>query len=198
MAERARYFANTLERVWKVRPALKCVRRYSSRQRSRSYPARGVVSKLSPITKISPLRLVTGLAGAFVAAVCASVVLSCGYALLLATGNETGSADVRGGLLFVAVNAAYVSAQLALLAIAVLALPHVIVSQQLRRTSKRYFVLSGMVIGLITIAVAGIWQRRLPGPPFHIGADQYFFVVSAIAAGAVSALVYRKIAYPAH
>ena len=150
------------------------------------------------MTTMSPLRLIAGLAGAFVAAVCVCVVLSCGYALLVAAGHEAASADVASGLLFVAVNAAYVSAQIAFLAIVLLALPHVVVSQRLQRTSRRYFVFSGISIGLIAIAAAGIWQRRLPAPPFHMGADQYFFVVSAIVAGAVSALVYRKIAYPVH
>ena len=112
-----------------------------------------------------------------------------------ATATGAASADVGCGLLFIAVSAAFVSAQIALLAIALLALPHVVISQRLQRTSKRYFVLSGIVIGLIAVAAAGIWQRRLPAPPFHMGADQYFFVVTAVVAGAVSALVYRKIAY---
>ena len=154
-----------------------------------------MVSELPSVTTVSPLRLLAGLAGAFVAAVCICVVLSCGYALLLTAGHEAASADVAGGLLFIAVNAVYVSAQIALMAIALLALPHVVISQRLQQTSKRYFVFSGIAIGLIAIAAAGIWQRRLPAPPFHMGADQYFFVVSAIVAGAVSALVYRKIAY---
>jgi hypothetical protein len=130
------------------------------------------------------------------AAVGVCVALSCGYALLVAAGHGAASADVGSGLLFIAVNAAFVSAQIALLAIALLALPHVVISQRLQRTSKGYFVISGIVIGLVSVAAAGIWQRRLPAPPFHMGADQYFFVISAIAAGAVSALTYRRIAHP--
>ena len=153
------------------------------------------MSELQAVTSMSPLRLFSGLVGAFVAAVGVCVALSCGYALLVAAGHGAASADVGGGLLFIAVSAAFVSAQIALLAIALLALPHVVISQRLQRTSKRYFVLSGIVIGLIAVAAAGIWQRRLPAPPFHMGADQYFFVVTAVVAGAVSALVYRKIAY---
>ena len=152
--------------------------------------------ELPAVTTMSPLRLLAGLAGAFVAAVGACVVLSCGYALLVAAGHGAALADVGGGFLFVAVSAAFVSGQIALLAIVLLALPHVVISQRLQRTSRRHFVLSGIAIGLIAVAAAGIWQRRLPAPPFHMGADEYFFVISAIAAGTVSALVYRKIAYP--
>lgn len=145
---------------------------------------------------MSPLRLLAGLAGAFVAAVGVCVALSCGYTLLIVANRGAMSADFGSGLLFVAANAVFVSAQIALLAIALLALPHVVISQQLQRTSKRYFVLSGIAIGLIAVAAAEIWQRRLPAPPFHMGSEQYFFVISAIAAGAISALVYRRIAYP--
>lgn len=144
------------------------------------------------------MKLVTGLAGAFLAAVGVAVVLSCGYALLQlhdAVGKEAAS-EVGGGLLFIATNAAYVSAVMAFLAIALLALPHVIISQRLQHTSRKYYVLSGIVIGLVVIVVAGIWQRRLPAPPFHMGLDQYFFVVSAIAAGAIAALAYWSIARP--
>jgi hypothetical protein len=143
------------------------------------------------------MKLVTGLAGAFLAAVGVSVILSCGYALLQLrdVGKEAGS-EVGGGLLFIATNAAYVSAVMAFLAIALLALPHVIISQRLQHTSRKYYVLSGIVIGLVVIVVAEIWQRRLPAPPFHMGSDQYFFLVSAIAAGAISALTYWSIARP--
>lgn len=144
------------------------------------------------------MKLVTGLVGAFFAAVGVAVVLSCGYALLQlhgAVGKEAAS-EVGGGLLFIATNAAYVSAVMAFLAIALLALPHVIISQRLRHTSRKYYVLSGIVIDLVVIAVAGIWQRRLPAPPFHMGPDQYFFIVSAIAAGAIAALTYWSIARP--
>lgn len=143
------------------------------------------------------MKLVTGLAGAFLAAVGVGVILSCGYALLQLSdaGKESGS-EVGGGLLFIATNAAYVSAVMASLAIALLALPHVIVSQRLRHTSKKYYVLSGIVIGLVVIVVAEVWRRRFPMPPFHMGADQYFYVVAAIAAGGVSALTYWSIARP--
>jgi hypothetical protein len=145
---------------------------------------------------MSPLRLLASLVGAFVAAVGVCVALSVAYTLLAAAGRGAASAEVGSGLLFVAVNAAIVSAQIALLAIALLALPHVYVSQRLQRTSKRYFVLSGIAIGVITVVAAEIWQRRFPGPPFDMGSDRYFVMVSAIAAGAISALVYRRIAYP--
>ena len=143
------------------------------------------------------MKLVTGLAGAFLAAVGVGVVLSCGYALLQLhdIGKEAVS-EVGGGLLFIATNAAYVSSVMALLAITLFALPHVIISQRLQRTSKKYYVLSGVVIGLVVIMAAGIWQRRFPAPPFHMGSDQYFFVVVAIAAGAISALTYWSIARP--
>jgi hypothetical protein len=156
-----------------------------------------MVSELSSMTRVPPMKLVTGLAGAFLAAVGVGVILSCGYALLQLSDvrKETGS-EFGSGLLFIATNAAYVSAVMASLAIALLALPHVIVSQRLRYTSKKYYVLSGIVIGLVVIVVAEIWQRRLPAPPFHMGSDQYFFAVSAIAAGAVSALTYWSIARP--
>jgi uncharacterized membrane protein len=143
------------------------------------------------------MKLVIGLAGAFLAAVGVTVVLSCGYALLQlsAVHGEAGS-DVGDGLLFIATNAAYVSAVMAFLAIVLLALPHVLISQRLQHTSKKYYVLSGIVIGLVVIVVAEIWQRRLPAPPFHMGPDRYFFVVSAIVAGAISALTYWSIARP--
>ena len=143
------------------------------------------------------MKMVTGLAGAFLAAVGVAIVLSCGYALLQLheVGNEPGS-EVGGGLLFIATNAAYVSACLALVAIALLALPHVIVSQRLEHTSKTYYVLSGVAIGLLVIIAAGIWQRRLPAPPLHMGRDQYFFILSAAASGAIAALTYWSIARP--
>jgi hypothetical protein len=149
------------------------------------------------VTGIPAMKLVTGFAGAFLAAVGVGVILSCGYALLQLhdVGNE-GASEVGGGLLFIAANAAYVSAVMAFLAIVLLALPLAIISRRLGHTSKTYHVLSGVVIGLVVIVVAGIWQRRLPTPPFHMGSDQYFFVVSAIAAGAIGALTYWIIARP--
>jgi len=149
------------------------------------------------VTGIPTAKLITGLAGAFLAAVGVAVILSWGYALLqlFAAGKEAGS-EVGGGLLFIAINAAYVSAVMASLAIALLALPHVIVSQRLQHTSRKYYVLSGIVIGLVVIVIAGIWQRRLPAPPFHMGSDQYFFALSAMAAGAISALTFWNIARP--
>ena len=149
------------------------------------------------MTGMPAKKLLIGLAGAFLAAVSVVVILSCGYALLqLHDAGKEAASEVGGGLLFIATNAAYVSAVMAFLAIALLALPHAIISQRLGHTSKTYYVLSGVVIGLVVIAVAGIWQRRLPAPPFHMGSDQYFFVVSAIAAGAIAALTYWSIARP--
>ena len=152
--------------------------------------------ELPSVTTLSPLRLVAGLAAAFVMAVFICVFLSCGYALLRSASHAVRATDVGSGVLLVAVSAAYASARLALLAILLLALPHVVISHGLQRTSGGYFVTSGIVIGLIIIAAAELWQRRLPMPPFHMGVDQYFLVALAMAAGAASALVYWKIAYP--
>jgi hypothetical protein len=148
------------------------------------------------VTGVPGMKLVAGLAGAFLAAVGVGVILSCGYALLQLHDGKEAASEVGDGLLFIATNAAYVSAVMAFLAIALLALPHVIISQRFQHTSREYYVMSGIVIGLVVIVVAGIWQRRLPAPPFHMGRDQYFFMVSAIAAGAIAAMAYWSIARP--
>jgi hypothetical protein len=143
------------------------------------------------------MRLATGLFGAFLAAVGVTVILSCGYALLrLRDVGIVPASELGDGLVFIATSSAYASAERAFLAIVLLALPHVLVSQRLQHTSKKYYVLSGIVIGLIVIVVAEVWRRRFPMPPFHMGADQYFYVFAAIAAGGVSALTYWSIARP--
>lgn len=141
------------------------------------------------------LRVVAGLCGAFIVAVLVGVLLSCGYATILAFVSGTGT-EVAHGLVFIAVNAAYVSVIIALPTVLILALPHVLISNRLHRTSRTYYLFSGIVIGLIAAVVTGIRQRTLPGPPFHMGSDEYFFVLSTAIAGAVSALAFWKIARP--
>lgn len=140
-------------------------------------------------------KIAAGLGGAFVAAVLVAVVMTCGYAGVgvLMSGGGT---DVGSGLMFIAVNAAYVSAIIALPAILILALPHIVVSNRLRRTSRMYYLASGMVIGLVAILVAGIRQRMLPAPPLKMGLDEYFYLLAAAVAGAISALTFWKVARP--
>lgn len=141
------------------------------------------------------LKMSAGLCGAFIAAVLVGVLLSCGYAAILVLVSGAGT-EVGEGLLFIAVNAAYVSVVIALPTVLILALPHVMISSRLHRTSITYYLLSGIIIGLIAAVVVGIRQNALPGPPFHMGMDQYFFVFSAATAGAISALAFWKVARP--
>lgn len=107
--------------------------------------------------------------------------MSCGYAAILVftLGAIT---EVIMGWVFIAANAAYVSTIIALSTVLILALPHVIISRRLHRTFRTYYLLSEIVIGLTAAVVVGIRQRTLPGPPFHMGSDQYFFVFSAATA----------------
>jgi len=149
------------------------------------------------MTSAQAFKVAIGLLGAFLAAVGVGIVLGCGYALvpLVIAGKELES-PVGDALLFIAANAAYFSAVIAFLAIALIALPHVIISHHLRQSSRKYYLVSGIAIGLLVVVIVGIWQRLRPGPPFHIGSDEYFFTFSAVSAGAVAALTYWKIARP--
>jgi len=148
------------------------------------------------MSKIQIFKMAVGLAAAFFAAVGVCIAFACGYALLsLPTSKESG-AQVADGLLFIAVSAAYVSAVMAFLAIVLIALPHIIISHRLRHSSRNYYVWSGIAIGLLVVIVAAVHQRLYPGPPFHMGSDEYFYIVSGIAAGAISSLTFWSIARP--
>lgn len=151
---------------------------------------------MSSVFFVPIIRLVAGLTGAFLAAVITVVILSCGYVLLQLRdfGDTTTIVD---GLLFIASTTAYASTIVAFFAITFLALPLIIIFQRLGCTSKKHYILSGMMIGLAVISAVEIWRRwQFFLPPFHMGADEYFFVVSAIAAGAMAALTYWSIALP--
>lgn len=136
-----------------------------------------------------------GFGAAFAAAVIITVAMTCAYAamLLLVHGDGTG---LLAGFELIAISAGYVSAKIAFAAIILLALPHVIVSNILHRTSARYYLVSGIVLGCVAIGVVGILQRPRIAPPFSMGPDQYFCLAAAVAAGAVSALTFWKVARP--
>ena len=145
------------------------------------------------------LAISAGLVCAFVAAVCVGIVLSSCYALIAVLASGAGSeTNLSNGLAFTVVSAAYVSASIALPTILFAAVPHIIISYRLRRNSWKYYLVSGIVIALIAVAVVGIRQYALPAPPFHLGRDEYFFIFSAIVAGAISALTFWKVAGPDH
>ena len=93
------------------------------------------------MTNVPAKRLATALVGAFLAAVGVTVILSCGYALLgLRDVGMVPASELGDGLVFIAASSAYASAERAFLAIVLLGLPHVIVSQRLQHTSKNYWV----------------------------------------------------------
>ena len=143
------------------------------------------------------LSIAAGLVGAFLAAVCAGIVLSCGYAVMrVLSSGPSATANMGEGLAFIAINAMYVSASLALPTILLVALPHVIISNRLRHFSRKYYLWSGVAIGLLVVVVVGIRQHLHPGPPVRIGPDQWFFIFSAIIAGALAALIFWNIARP--
>jgi hypothetical protein len=145
------------------------------------------------------LAISAGLVCAFLAAVGVGIVLTSFYALIAVLTSGTGAeTNLSNGLAFIAVSAGYISASIALPTIIFAAVPHVIVSHRLGHSSWRYYLVSGIIIALIAVAVVGIRQYALPAPTFHLGRDEYLFIFSAIVAGAISALTFWKVARPDH
>lgn len=143
------------------------------------------------------LSIATGLIGAFLAAVGTGIVSSCGYAIIrVLTSGPGAEAKMGEGLAFIAVNAMYVSASIALPTILLAALPHVIISNRLRHSSRKYYLWSGVAIGLLVVIAVGVRQHMHPGPPLRIGPDEWLFVLSALGAGAIAALVFWIVARP--
>jgi hypothetical protein len=143
------------------------------------------------------LAMLRGFAAAFVAAVAAAVISSCGYGvirILVSTGSL--ERDVYGAFGFTAMYAAYLSARIVLPAIIVAAVPYVLLSMRLHRNSLRYYVASGALIGLGTVVVMVGWRYLHPMPPFHMDADDYFTVFTGVFAGAVAALTFWKVVRP--
>lgn len=141
-----------------------------------------------------------GLLGAWMAAIFASTVLSCGYSLLIAFSDARHippSRVIFSNIELFAAGAAYLSGRISIVAIALFALPHVIVSRRLNKTSRGYFVMSGAVIGLITVVAVLVWQRGFLALQSFIGRDEYFLLVMSMVVGAIAAFVYWKIARPA-
>lgn len=93
------------------------------------------------------LAMLRGFAAAFIAAVAAAVISSCGYGVFRILVSGSSERDVYGAFGFTAMYAAYLSARIALPAIVVAAVPYVLLSMKLRRTSLRYYVASGALIG---------------------------------------------------
>lgn len=151
------------------------------------------------VTIAPALRLVAGLIGAWMAAIFASTVLSCGYSLLIAFGDARHIPPpqvIFSNIELFAAGAAYISGQISIIAIALFALPHVIVSRRLNKTSRKYFVASGAVIGLITVVAVLVWQGGFLAPQSPMGRDEYFLLVTSMVVGAIAAFVYWKIARP--
>jgi len=141
------------------------------------------------------LRVLVGLVGAFVTAVCTETLLTCGYAgiWLLASQSVQNTGD---GLSFIAITAMYASGSIALPTIILIALPYAVVSNYWRKSSRRYYLWSGLVIGLLAIVAAGIWHYRYPGPPIRADFDMAFFAISSMVTGVIAALAFWLIARP--
>lgn len=143
------------------------------------------------------MRITAGLVAAFAAAVAVETLATCAYTTLqvLASGHGLGAAH-GGGLAFVALGAAYVSARIALVTVVLIALPYVIISHKLQHVSLIYDVLSGTVIGAGVFMVMILRRFTYPAPPLRMGSDQYFLAISAIVVGAVAALTFWVVARP--
>lgn len=143
------------------------------------------------------LRVSAGLLSAFVTAVCTETLLTCGYTgIWLLLSQPIRNTDVGDGLSFIAISAMYASASIALPTTVFVALPYFIVSNHLRHSSRRYYLWSGLIIGLLVISAAGIWHFRYPGPPFRINFDVVFFTISSMIAGAMATLAFWITARP--
>jgi hypothetical protein len=143
---------------------------------------------------------VAGLLGAWMAAIFVSTVLSCGYSLLIAFGDARHIPPpqvIFSNIELFAAGAIYISGQVSIIAITLLALPHVIASRRLNKTSRKYFVASGAVIGLITVVAVLVWQGGFLALQSSMGRDEYFLLVTSMVVGAIAAFVYWKIARPA-
>ncbi len=143
------------------------------------------------------LIILRGFAAALLAAVVVGVITSCGYGefRILASGGPMAT-DVYGAFVFLALNAAYLSAKIALLTIIFAAVPYVLLSFRLHRTSLRYYVVSGALIGLGAVAVMTAWRHLYPMPQFRMDSDAYFTALSAILAGAIAALTFWRVVRP--
>jgi hypothetical protein len=149
------------------------------------------------MNKAQMLRMALGFSGAFFAAVSSGVILTCAYSLLLIVGKAKEPATgISDGLLLIASSAAYVSAIIAFLLIACVALPYVIVSNRLQRFSRNYYLWSGVAIGLLAFILLEVRQHWLPAPPFRVDLDVLFFAISSMISGAVSAWVFWSAARP--
>ena len=147
--------------------------------------------------KSGVLRFSAGLLSAFVAAVCTETLLTCGYTgIWLLFSQPIHNTDVGDGFSFIAISAMYASAIIALPTTAFVALPYFIISNHLGHSSRRYYLRSGLIIGLLVILAVGIWHFRYPGPPFRIDFDVVFFTVSSMIAGAMATLAFWGIARP--
>lgn len=150
------------------------------------------------MNKIHILRMAFGFAGAFLAAISSGVVLTCAYTLLLIPPGKDKypATGVSDGLLLIASSAAYVSAAIAFVVIACVALPYVIVSNRLQYCSRNYYLWSGVAIGLLAFILLEVRQHWLPAPPLRLDCDVLFFAISSMISGAVSAWVFWSIARP--
>jgi hypothetical protein len=143
------------------------------------------------------LIILCGFAAALIAAVAVGMITSCGYGLfrILAARGAT-TPDLYGAFIFLALNAAYMSAKVAFPTIIIAAAPYVWLSLRLHRTSLGHYVVSGALIGLGAAAVMTAWRYLSPMPPFRMDPDAYFTAVSAILAGAIAALTFWQVARP--
>jgi hypothetical protein len=142
-------------------------------------------------------RVAAGLGGAFIAVVVVGVATSCAYVAFRVGVSGKGSIpNASDGFEFVALTAAYISGSVALPTILVVALPFVLISQKLKRTSLTYYLVAGVVISTVVAVLTAARRLLYPAPPFQFGPDEAFLIVVAIAAGGLAALAFWKIARP--
>jgi hypothetical protein len=147
-----------------------------------------------------PLRtILKGFVVAFAAAVAVGVLGSVGYGVARILVSPGGSmTDEVGGLVFIAVMAAYLSAKLAVPTIVFGGVPFVLLSFRLRWGSLHSYVVWGAILGIGTFAVMTAWKYLYPMPSFHMDSDTYFTAISTTSAGAVAAFAFWSVVRPDH
>jgi hypothetical protein len=147
--------------------------------------------------KSSFFRILAGLLSAWVAAVCVETLLTCAYTgIWVLFSLPLGNTNAADGMSFIATTALYASAIVSLPAIAFVALPYFLVSNYLGYSSRRYYLWSGSILGLLIIVAVGIYHFRGPGPPIGLRGDVIFFIGSAMITGSAAALAFWTVVRP--
>lgn len=144
---------------------------------------------------ISFVGLVGSLLAALVAAVAAETLLVSIYMSLRAlAGGLEASGNLGEALVFVTLGAVYMSAQVALPTTAFVALPYVLISRALKKTTMSFYVWSGSLIGICACVASFLIKAAYPHPDSPLGLDKYFLLVSAAMSGAFAGYVFWRIA----